>query len=223
MSPLQFGVLMTPYQALDAVGPLDILSSASKELIGSAETGGVPGSKGLTEKAIDIQFHHINVTMDPVLLTAGFKVLPSVTCDDCPPLDCLLIGGADPFNYKISDRFAEFVRAHLAAGKVLFTTCTGAMAIAPRGLLDGKKATTNHMALPFAEKESPNVQWSKEQWVVDGNIWSAGGACAGMDMMAHWVIENYGIEVAACAFKALDFEPRDREGKSNIVLPKQHA
>jgi len=221
MAPIQFGVLMIPYQTLDVAGPLDILSSCSKTLTAPLEATGAPGTAGMTKKAIDIEFHHINETMDPVALTAGMKVLPTTTCDDCPPLDFLLIGGPDPFNFHLSDRFAEFLRAHVKAGKGLFATCTGGLAIAPSGILDGKNATTNHGALEIAKKMSPNVRWTQKQWVVDGNIWTAGGACAGMDMMAHWVIQNYGMDIARLGLYQLDFEPRDIEG--NRVLPQQHG
>ncbi len=70
-------------------------------------------------------------------------------------------------------------------------------------------------------KLRPQVKWEKVQWVEEGNIWTAGGACAGMDMMAHWVIEKYGIELAKFGFEALDFEPRDVNG--GLVLPRQHG
>lgn len=221
MAPLQFGILMLPYQAIDAAGPLDILSSCSKTLTAPLEAAGFPGFAGMTGKAIDIVFHHINETMEPVALTAGIKVLPTTTCDDCPPLDFLLIGGPDPFTYRLSDRFAEFLCAHAKAGKGIFTTCTGAFAISASGVLDGKNATTNHGALDVAKKMSPYVHWKKTQWVVDGDFWTAGGACAGMDMMATWVIQNYGMEVAKLAFRALDFEPRDIDG--NRMFPQQHG
>jgi transcriptional regulator GlxA family with amidase domain len=175
----------------------------------------------MVEKAIDIEFHHINETMDPVQLTGAVKVLPTITCDTCPPLDYLLVGGPDPVNDRISPRFAEFLREHVKAGKGLFTTCTGGLAIAPSGVLDGKTATTNHGVLQLAKKISPNVNWVEKQWVEDGNIWTAGGACAGMDMIAHWVIKNYGLDLAKLSFYGLDYEPRDIDG--NRVLPQQHG
>ncbi|TAQ84433.1 hypothetical protein B7494_g7241 [Chlorociboria aeruginascens] len=217
------GVLMTPYQTIDVAGPLDILSTCSKALQGPMEAGSIPGSAGLTEKAIDIIFHHVNETLDPVTLTAGFQVQPSTTCDTCPPLDILLVGGSDPA-YQLSERFQQFVRTHVESGKLLFTTCTGALAISPSGILDGRHATTNHVLLEMAKQVRPDVKWTGEkQWVVDGNLWTAGGASAGMDMIAHWVIENYDIEVAAFGLSLLDFEPRDINGVANVVLPKQHA
>ena len=63
------------------------------------------------------------------------------------------------------------------------------MAVAPSGVLDGKNATVNHMAIPYAKKLFPNVKWiDDKQWVIDGNLWTAGGAYAGADMIAHWFV-----------------------------------
>lgn len=120
-------------------------------------------------------------------------------------------------SFQLSPEFANFIKKHVAAGKGIFCTCTGAFAISSSGVLNGKKATTNHGILEAAKKARPEVAWEKKQWVVDGNIWTAGGACAGMDMMAHWVMENYGVDVAKFGFQGLDFVPRDVEGK-HIVL-----
>lgn len=123
----------------------------------------MPGMEGMTAKSIDIKFHHINETLEPQTMTAGVRMLPTTTCDTCPPLDFLLVGGPDPFKYKLSPRFSEFIRKHVEAGKGLFTTCTGAFSVAESGVLDGKKATVNHVFLDGAKKLAPNVNWVKEQ------------------------------------------------------------
>jgi transcriptional regulator GlxA family with amidase domain len=221
MAPLQLGVLMVPYQTLDAIGPLDILSSCSKALLSPYEAAKFPGMEGMTAKAIDIEFHHINETLEPLTLTANVRILPSTTCDTCPPLDILLVGGPDPLTFKLSPRFAEFIQKHVGAGKALWTTCTGAYAVAASGVLDGKNATVNHMLLEGARQTFPKVNWVERQWVVDGEVRTAGGACAGMDMVADWVIANYGMEIARFGLQSLDFEPRDVEGA--LVLPRQHG
>lgn len=63
--------------------------------------------------------------------------------------------------------------------KNILTTCTGAMWLASSGVLDGKKATTNRMFLGMVAKMYPNVEWQDQRWVVDGKIWTSGGAFAG--------------------------------------------
>lgn len=153
------------------------------------------------------------ITLKLAVRTTDSKIVmirPSTTCDTCPELDYLLVGGPDPFTFKLSDRFTSFLQAHVAANKILFTTCTGAFAVASSGILDGKNATVNHGVIDLAKQKFPNVKWDKDlQWVVDGNIWTSGGAYAGADMMARWVVENYGQEIANVGFEALDFQPRD--------------
>ena len=219
MPTIQFGILMVPFQTLDVAGPLDILSCCSKDVVQDLESDGFPGAEGLTEKSIEIQFHHIGETMDPVTLSAGFTTIPTTTIDECPDLDYLLVGGPDTLTFKLSDAFADFLRKHVKAGRGLFTTCTGALAISPSGVLDGKMATTNHGVMNRARRLHPDVKWSVEKrFITDGNIWTAGGACAGMDMMAHWVMKNYDIRLAKLSFAALDYAPRDDQG--NQVLPQ---
>lgn len=122
-------------------------------------------------------------------------------------------------SFQLKEDFAEFVKKHVEDGKVLFTTCTGALAVASTGVLDGKRATVNHDVLEAAKMAVPAVKWERKQWVVDGNLWTAGGACAGMDMMANWVMENYGMDIARIGFQLLDFEPRDIERK-RVVMEK---
>ena len=85
--------------------------------------------------------------------------------------------------------YVDLIKRHAAAGKLIFTTCTGASALATTGVLDGKNATVNHVEFNYVKRTFPKVKWSKEkQWVVDDNIWTAGGAVAGMDMLAHWCV-----------------------------------
>ena len=220
MAPIQFGVLMIPFQIVDCAMPLDVLSSSSKALLTGMEAFGIP--KDLIERAIDIEFHYIGTTLDPVELTASFKSLPSCTTANCPKLDYLLVGGPDPrYIEKMPKDFLTFMQERVKEVKTIFTNCTGGMVVAAAGLLDGIEATTNHEAVPFAQQVMPKVKWTKEkQWVVSGGgkFWTAGGACAGMDMFAHWVMQNYDMDVAMCGFTGLGYHPRGLD-KQLIKLP----
>jgi transcriptional regulator GlxA family with amidase domain len=213
MAPIQFGVLLIPFQLMDVAGPLDVLSSSSIPYLKMGESFGVPAS--LVARGIDIEFHHIGETMDPVTHTAGFKSTPTTTCATCPKLDYLLIGGPESdYVSNISPVMADFMRERAKEVNIFFTTCSGGTVAAAVGLLDGLNATTNHGIVPRSQQLFPEVKWTREkQWVVDGKFWTAGGACAGMDMFAHWVMENYGKDVAEAGFMALDYEPRDVNGK----------
>jgi transcriptional regulator GlxA family with amidase domain len=213
MAPIQFGILLIPFQLLDVAGPLDVLSSSSIRYLKLGESFGVPSS--LVAKGIDIEFHHIGETMDPVTHTGNFKSTPTTTCATCPKLDYLLVGGPEPaYLQNISPVMAAFMRERALEVKTFFTTCSGGMVAAAVGLLDDVNATTNHGVVALAQQLFPKTKWTREkQWVIDGKFWTAGGACAGMDMFAHWVVENYGLDVAEAGFMALDYQPRDVNGK----------
>jgi transcriptional regulator GlxA family with amidase domain len=217
MAPKNFGILLIRYQNLDVCGPVDMLESCSKRQIDEYARLGVPGTAELTDKAIDIDFHYISETLDPVTIHGGLQLLPTTTVDACPPLDYLLIGGPDPFTFKLSDAFSGFLKSHVAAGKVIFTTCSGGLAISPSGVLDGKRATTNHEAMNVARQTAKDVLWEDKRWVVDGQFWTASAACSGMDMFAAWVIEHLGLDIAKCVFAGFDYVPRDIDGKLLVL------
>jgi transcriptional regulator GlxA family with amidase domain len=221
MAPIQFGVLIFPFQLMDVVGPLDVLSSSSKPYLKSIQELGFP--PGLSDKGIDIEFHHIAETLEPETLTGNFRATPTTTFATCPPLDYLLIGGPK-FDYisNVPPATAEFIRSRAKEVKILFTTCTGGMVLAATGILDGKTATTNHGAIGPAKQFFSKVNWTFDQWVIDGKFWTAAGACAGMDMFAFWVRENYGAEVAEAGYAALDYEPRGLDRK-RVHLKRHEA
>ena len=221
MAPLRIGSLCYDYQTIDVVGPLDVISSGSK-MIGEALTEYGPISDEVLSKAPEPEFHHIGLDLNPVTqLTVGYSMVPTVTVDSAPEIDILILGGPDPTGFKLHPKYAEYIRAHVAAGKLLFTNCTGSFVAAMSGVLDGKRATVNNVEYEWVKKQFPKVNWTRDtKWVVDGNVWTAGGAVTGMDMVAHWLDENYGRDVLLLSTMGLDFEPRDVNGVLN-VLPQR--
>ncbi|KAJ5602356.1 hypothetical protein N7537_005312 [Penicillium hordei] len=217
MAPIQFGIIMIPFQLLDVAGPVDVLSSSSAPYLRGFNNADI------ADRGIDIEFHYIGDGLHPVTHTGSFESRPTTTLSDCPKLDYLLIGGPSPDYIKdIPPAIAGFVRERANEVKTVFTTCTGGLFASMLGLLDGLNATTNHEAIGMAREFAPNVKWTAEKnWIIDGKFWTAGGACAGMDMMAHWVMENYDKDIAEAGFAALAYEPRDVDGKQ-VVLTK-HA
>jgi transcriptional regulator GlxA family with amidase domain len=175
--------------------------------------------KGTAATGLDIVFHYVSSDMKPIRHTGNLQSLPTTTCEACPPLDYLLIGGPSP-DYQLPGVFTSFIRSRAPEVKAIFTTCTGALLLAQTGLLDGKNATVNHVLLPQARKHYPSVHWTgSQQWVIDGHFWTASGACAGMDMFARWVMENCPSEVVKACFMILDLAPRDICGK-HLELPE---
>jgi transcriptional regulator GlxA family with amidase domain len=218
MAPIQFGVLMIPFQLSDVVMPLDILSSSSSTYLElMAQPMGLTPTQ--VSQGLEVEYHYIGLDgTTPSTHSAELKLLPSCTTTSCPKLDYLLIGGPTPdYAANVPAQFATFIRERLPELKAVFTTCTGSLVLAATGLLDGVTATVNHECIGLAQHMFPDVLWTKEkQWVVSGEgskFWTAGGACAGMDMVAEWARQRTGKQVAEAGWAALDYEPRDVTGK----------
>lgn len=216
---ISIGVLLHPVQALDIVGPLDVLSTVSHEALSGY------GPPGLADRLNPprIQFHYIGPTKEPALLTANIRMVPNCTIADCPKLDVLLIGGPMPdYAKNLPQDINEFLLAKSKEVSIILTTCTGALVLAATGVLDGLEATVNHMAIDMklASGIAPRTKWDRTRyWVVaekDGTkIWTAAGAGAGMDMTAQWVRESFehGPELIDFATQGLEWQPRDVKGK----------
>tara|TARA_R110002003_G_scaffold1035_16_gene22183 strand:- start:2419 stop:3135 length:717 start_codon:yes stop_codon:yes gene_type:complete len=216
---VHFGSLVYEYQTMDVAGPLDLLNLASRRVAEYGLAHGAAISQETIDKSPNFIFHHIGESLDPVpLMSSGFKITPTDTLDDCPELDHLLIGGPMPETFEFSPKYIDFIKRHHAAGKTIFTTCTGASALASTGILDGKNATVNNVEYNWIAKKYPKVKWSNDKkWVIDGNIWTGGGVIAGMDMFAHWLEKTYGKDVMIAAAMQLDYEPRDINGMTGVI------
>lgn len=89
MAPIQFGCLVFDYQAIDVIGPCDLLNSSSKRLINALKFFD-PVDEDALARAPELVFHHIGETRGPVrLLTSALTLTPTTTVDECPELDCL--------------------------------------------------------------------------------------------------------------------------------------
>lgn len=222
MAPIHVGALLFDYQTIDVIGPCDLLNSASKRLMEGINIY-TPVDPKLQEKAPEFVFHYIGETLEPVrLLTSFVTMVPTVAVDDVPELDILIVGGDSPAKTNLPPKLQDLIRRHAASGKLLFTICTGAAVVAATGILDGRRATVNNIEYNWVKNRYPNVKWTKEKkWIIDDNIWTGSGAVAGMDMVAHWIKETFGLDILIHAGLSLDYEPRDIDGLFN-VLPQRY-
>ncbi|KAK5079909.1 hypothetical protein LTR70_005640 [Exophiala xenobiotica] len=210
---ISIGFLLIPLQALDMVGPMDILANITHDMVSF-----ISPDRAEQLSAPKITFHHIGPTMDPVQATGNLHIKPTTTIAECPKLDYLLVGGPMPdYAHNVPAEMKAFMRERSEGVKTIFTTCTGGLVLAATGLLDGLEATTNHTLIrPHGEQIGPRVKWDeRKNWVVagGGKFWTAAGAGAGMDMMAEWVRQEFSQELLDFSTMGLEWQPRDVDGK----------
>jgi transcriptional regulator GlxA family with amidase domain len=151
---------------------------------------------------------------DTVFGANGLTVVPSgvLSIDSPPQLLCVPGGGwlkrsesgawAEAERGEILEKLKEF---H-ARKVILASVCTGTLLLGKAGLLKGRAAATNDEAV--AELESLGANVKRCRVVDDGEIITAGGITASLDL-GLWVIERFvGVEKSLQIAKQLHFERR---------------
>lgn len=145
------------------------------------------------------------------MTTSNIRIAPTHTYDTAPrDLDVLLIGGPAP-DWR-PEGATRYMRETVGAGRVKYvlTTCTGGLWLADSGTVDGREMTANREVLPLAKVQAPAVKWKDQRWVVDGNLWTAGGSQAGLDMVGKFLTEIVSERLAKHAMLLLDVQPDAR-------------
>ncbi|QTN01141.1 DJ-1/PfpI family protein [Sediminibacillus dalangtanensis] len=133
---------------------------------------------------------------------------PDFSIDNSPALDILIIPGGPlravqsmAKNQKIQD----WIIKHKSI-EYISSVCTGAYILGGTGLLDGKKATTHHLALKLFEEKYPEIQVLSDRKVVhDGNIITYGGVSSGINMALYIVKQILGKSTAERTAKTIEF------------------
>ncbi len=128
----------------------------------------------------DTVVHVVAKTEGPVRTDRGLVMMPTITCDDCPPLDVIVVPGG-PGQQALMDDEAVlgFVRRQARQARYVTSVCTGALLLGAAGLLRGYRATTHWLSLPLLEVFGAIAV--DERVVVDRNRVTGGGVTAGID------------------------------------------
>lgn len=86
---------------------------------------------------------------------------------------------------------------------VLAGVCTGAMALAAAGLLDGRPAVTHHGALQDLRRTKARV--IETRIVDDGDILTCGGVTSSIDLALYFVERRWGTEIADRISRSLEY------------------
>jgi len=99
---------------------------------------------------------------------------------------------------------AALAARHAAGGRV-GSVCTGAMLLATAGLLSGRPAVTHHSALDDLRAAGADVR-AAERFVDDGDIVTAAGVTAGIDLALHLVAQARGQTTATAGAREIEWD-----------------
>jgi transcriptional regulator GlxA family with amidase domain len=181
-------------EELDVFGPLEVLKAAEQQ------------GAGLSVRLVTLRA--------PRELQMALRT--HLRVDEAPDArsDVIVIPGGGWISRDRSGAFAEAQQGDLPAwiarahetGAVIASVCTGAMLVAAAGLSKGRAMTTHAAALEDLRGAGAEVVRSRV--VDDGDIVSAGGITAGIDL-GLWLIERFcGAQAAVRVETELECERR---------------
>ena len=148
-------------------------------------------------------------TNDAVTCAKGLRVLPDRTWDDAGAVDVLVYpGGMGTRRELHDDDVLAWLRNVRTSGTLMTSVCTGALVYAAAGFLSGRPATTYWSALPLLAELDPTIELRPDDRFVDsGEIITAAGVSAGIDMALHLVIRLHSPERAREVRRYIQYDP----------------
>ena len=146
----------------------------------------------------------------PITCAKGLCVLPDQTWETAPAVDVLLVpGGAGTRPLTRHDATLDWIRAHAAGGVLVTSVCTGALVLAAAGLLHERPATTYWSAFDELLALDPTIEpRPDDRFVDDGEVVTAAGVSAGIDMALHLVARLHSFERARDVRRYIQYDPQ---------------
>jgi transcriptional regulator GlxA family with amidase domain len=184
--------LFDAVEELDFAGPWEVLSVWAK---------GWP--------ADEVELFTVAESSDPVRCARGLRVLPDRTCPSLGAIDVLVYPGGRGVLAQLGDaRVRQRLRDLAVSGALMTSVCTGALAYADAGLLDGRPATTHWSALDDLAEFGREIDVRGDDRFVDsGPVITAAGVSAGIDMALYLVARLQSRERGREVRRAIQYDP----------------
>ncbi|HET9288799.1 MAG TPA: DJ-1/PfpI family protein [Gaiella sp.] len=146
---------------------------------------------------------------EPVRSAKGLRVLADHTWASAPPIDVLVYpGGRGTRRELADDEVLGRLRSLREAGTLMTSVCTGALVFASAGLLRNRPATTWWGSLDVLAELDPTIEVRPDDRFVDsGEIVTAAGVSAGIDMALHLVARLHSPERAREVRRYIQYDP----------------
>ena len=183
---LQTAILLYPgVTALDAVGPLEVLS-----------------------RLPDVTIRFVGKETGPVATEDGALLLGVThTLTETPSPDIVVVpGGATTPGQMVDDEVLDWLRQVHEATLWTASVCSGALILGAAGILKGLPATTHWYKMGVLRIMGADPQ-PDQRIVHSGKVVTCAGVSAGIDMALWLVGEWHGAEFARAVQRAMEYDP----------------
>ncbi|NVM76807.1 AraC family transcriptional activator FtrA [Duganella sp. SG902] len=159
----------------------------------------------------------------PIRAAGGITVQAPYAPELLALCDTIVIPGWRDADELPPPRLLEWIRAAHARGARLCSICSGVFVLAAAGVLDGQRATTHWRYAERLAQRYPLIDVQPDHLYVDnGQVITAAGSAAGLDMLLHLVRRDHGAKVGNLVAQRLVVAPH-REGGQAQFLPRPMA
>lgn len=176
------------FEELDFTGPFEVFGAARR--IAAPEWRNV-----VVAKAKAVRGSH------------GLTVQADHTFESAPPADLLVVPGGQTAAAVRDEALVSFIAMAAGRAQYLTSVCTGAFLLHRVGALRGKRATTYWGAMENFRKLDGVTVVDDARWVHDGNVVTAAGVSAGLDMALYVVGQLLSPKVARRIQRYMEYEP----------------
>jgi len=147
----------------------------------------------------------IGLTKEAFRADSGMVIVPDTSFAAAPSLDTIIIaGGKGLHRSEIREPLTEWVLSRSYETRRIASICSGILALAPSGLLDGREVTTHwRLVRPLALRHPRLRVDHKRRLVQDGQYYTAAGLTGGIDLARTLIEEDYGKQVAMAVDREL--------------------
>lgn len=147
---------------------------------------------------------------EPVTCAKGLRVLPDHTWDTAPDFDVLVYPGGEGNMVQVGNQtFRSWVQKTAQRGTLMTSVCSGALVYTDAGLLDGKPATSHWSVINMLPTLGKDIEVRENDRFVDaGDVITAAGVSAGIDMALHLVARLKSVERAQEVRRYIQYDPQ---------------
>jgi transcriptional regulator GlxA family with amidase domain len=182
-------LLFDDAKELDFAGPWEVFSAA-------AEVDGESRVVSVAEQGRAVR------------CAKGLRVLPDHTFEDAPALDVVLVPGGQGTRREVQNPvLIDWLRKVGASCTWVTSVCTGALLLHEAGFARGRRVTTHWAFVEPLRKRGDVTVLERVRYVRDGNVVTAAGVSAGIDMALWLVGQLHDPQFARNVQRYIEYDP----------------
>jgi transcriptional regulator GlxA family with amidase domain len=180
-------------EELDFAGPWEVLGYWARE-VAQAE----------------VEVLTVAASPAPIRAAKGLRVIPDHTLHDAGSVDVFVMPGGRGTRKLLGpdEPLHAALRAMAERGTLMTSVCTGSLVYAAAGLLHNRPATTYWASFDELLALDSSIEPRRDdRFVDDGDVVTAAGVSAGIDMSLHLVDRLAGLEDARATRRGIQYDP----------------